>query len=81
MAPEEIKNILEAGIEGAEASVTGDGNKYEATIISNAFEGMNMVKKHQLVYAQLNEHIASGAIHALTIKAYTPAEWEALQSG
>lgn len=81
MAPEEIKKILEAGIPGAQASVTGDGNKYEATIISEAFDGLNMVKKHQLVYAQLNEHISSGAIHALTIKAYTPAEWEALQAG
>jgi acid stress-induced BolA-like protein IbaG/YrbA len=29
-----------------------------------------------MVYAAVNEHIASGAIHALTIKAYTPAEWQ-----
>jgi acid stress-induced BolA-like protein IbaG/YrbA len=77
MNPEDIVNIIESGIEGSQATVTADGNKYEATIISNAFEGLNLVKKHQLVYALLNEHITSGAIHALTIKAYTPAEWEA----
>jgi acid stress-induced BolA-like protein IbaG/YrbA len=77
MNPEDIVKIIESGIDGSKASVTADGNKYEATIISDAFEGLNLVKKHQLVYALLNEHISSGVIHALTIKAYTPAEWEA----
>jgi acid stress-induced BolA-like protein IbaG/YrbA len=77
MHPEEIEQIIESNLEGSKATVTADGNKYEATIISDAFEGLSLVKKHQLVYALLNEHIASGVIHALSIKAYTPAEWEA----
>jgi len=77
MNPEDIVKIIESGIDGSKATVTADGNKYEATIVSDAFEGLNLVKKHQLVYALLNEHITSGVIHALTIKAYTPAEWEA----
>lgn len=77
MNPEEIKQIIESGLEGSKATITADGNKYEATIISEAFEGLSPVKKHQLVYALLNQHIASGVIHALSIKAYTPAEWEA----
>jgi len=76
MNPEDIVKIIESGIDGSKATVTADGNKYEATIISDAFDGLNLVKKHQLVYALLNEHINSGVIHALTIKAYTPAEWE-----
>jgi acid stress-induced BolA-like protein IbaG/YrbA len=78
MNPEDIEKIIESGIENSKATVTADGNKYEATIISDAFEGLSLVKKHQLVYSLLNEHIASGVIHALTINAYTPAEWEAL---
>jgi len=77
MNPEDIAKIIESGIKGSKATVTADGNKYEATVISDAFEGLNLVKKHQLVYALLNEHITSGVVHALTIKAYTPAEWEA----
>jgi len=77
MNPEDIVKIIESGIDGSKATVTADGNKYEATIVSDAFEGLNLVKKHQLVYALLNEYITSGVIHALTIKAYTPAEWEA----
>ncbi len=75
MNPEEIKQLIEAGISGAQAQVTGESGKYEATVISDAFAGLNMVKQHQLVYSTVNEHIASGALHALTIKAYTPQEW------
>lgn len=76
MDPEQIKQLIEAGIAGSKATVTGDGGKYEATVISDAFAGLSMLKEHQLVYATVNEHIASGALHALTIKAYTPGEWE-----
>ena len=76
MEPEEIKQLIESGITDSQAIVTGESGKYEAIVISSAFEGMTMVKEHQLVYATVNEHITSGALHALTIKAYTPSEWE-----
>lgn len=79
MDPEQIKQLIEAGIADSQATVTGDGGKYEAIVVSPAFDGLSMLKEHQLVYATVNEHIASGALHALTIKAYTPSEWEAMQ--
>ncbi|MCL4156138.1 UNVERIFIED_CONTAM: hypothetical protein GTU68_040399 [Idotea baltica] len=72
----EIKKLIEDGIIDSEAIVTGDGGKYEATVISSAFEGLSMLKEHQLVYKTVNAQIASGELHALTIKAYTPEEWE-----
>lgn len=80
MHPDEIKRLIEAGLPGAQAFVTGDGYKYEATVVSPAFEDLTMVKEQQLVYATVREQIASGALHALTIKAYTPAEWQALHT-
>jgi acid stress-induced BolA-like protein IbaG/YrbA len=80
MNPDEIKKLIEAGIPDSEALVTGEEGKYEATVVSPAFEGLTMVKKHQKVYSTVNEHIASGALHALTIKTYTPEEWQT-QSG
>ena len=80
MEPEEIKKLIEAGITDCQATVTGDGGKYEATVVSPEFEGLTMLKEHKLVYATVNEHIASGALHALTIKAYTPSEWEEMNS-
>jgi acid stress-induced BolA-like protein IbaG/YrbA len=79
METSEIKQLIENGIDGSEVIVTGDGGKYEATVISSAFEGLTMLKEHQLVYATVNEHIMSGALHALTIKAYTPEEWKQQQ--
>lgn len=79
MEPDEIKKLIEEGISQSQAIVTGESGKYEAIVISPEFEGLTMVKEHQMVYATVNEHIASGALHALSIKAYTPGEWEKLK--
>lgn len=76
MEPSEIKMLIEAGLPGSEAIVTGDGSHFEAIVVSNAFEGLSMVKEQQLVYGTLGDRITSGAVHALSIKAYTPQEWE-----
>jgi len=75
-----VKSIIEAGINGCEATVTADGSKYTAIVVSDEFEGKTMVAEQKMVYALVNEHIQSGAIHALTIKAYTEAEWAARNS-
>lgn len=76
MSPQEIKALIEQGIEGATAHVEGEGNKFQATVVSARFAGLSPVKKQQMIYATLNEHIASGAIHAVTLEALTPEEWE-----
>ncbi len=70
-----FSDLVESSIEGAKADVTGDGSKFEAQVVSDQFDGMATLKRHKLVYAVLDEHIKSGAIHALSIKAYTPGEW------
>ena len=80
MNAEQIKQLIESGIDGAQATVKGEEGKFEAIVISDSFEGFNMVKQHQLVYSTVNEYISSGELHALTIKAYTRAEWEAQES-
>lgn len=74
MNPDDIRKIIEENLADSQATVTGDGSKFEAIVISPAFAGLNTVKRHQLVYKLLNEQIASGAIHALTIKTFTPEE-------
>ena len=76
MTVDEIKNLIEAGIPDSKALVTGAEGKYEATVISDQFEGLSMVKEHQLVYSTVKQQIASGELHALTIKAFTPSEWD-----
>ena len=80
METTEVKRIIEAGIAGCEATVTADGSKYTAVVVSDEFEGKTMVAEQKMVYALVNEHIISGAIHALTIKAFTESEWAAKNS-
>ena len=80
METTEVKKIIEAGISGSEVTVTADGGKYTAVIVSDEFEGKTMVAEQKMVYALVNDHIQSGAIHALTIKAYTKSEWAALNT-
>ncbi len=70
---------IEQSITGAKATVTGDGSKFEAEVIADEFEGLAPLKRHKLVYAVLDEYIKSGAIHALTIRAFTNSEWQEKQ--
>ena len=76
MENEEVQQLIKAGLPGADVKVTGDGSHFEALVISEAFEGMSPVAQQKMVYATLGEHITSGSLHALTIKAYTPEKWE-----
>jgi len=68
LAIEVIKEKIEKGIPGAKVQVNGDGYKYEASVISKEFEGLNTMKQHQMVYACVNELITSGELHALSLK-------------
>ncbi len=80
MTVDEIKNLIEAGIPNSKVIVTGAEGKYEATVISDQFDGMSMVKEHQLVYSTVKSQIASGELHALTIKTFTIEEWNTQNS-
>ena len=44
----------------------------QVTVISSEFNGLSLVKQHQLVYSALKEQLASEAIHALALKTETP---------
>ena len=75
MTPNEIKEMIEAGIGGAEAIVEGDGSHFMAKVISDEFAGLPMIKQHKLVYATLGDSMES-AIHALSIQTFTTEAWE-----
>ena len=50
------------------------GNDHlQVTVISSEFNGLSLVKQHQLVYSALKEELASEAIHALALKTGTPS--------
>ena len=74
MNPEEIDKALSAEFEGADITAAGADGKYQVRIISDAFAGLNAVKRQQSVYRVLNPHIASGAIHAISMQLLTREE-------
>lgn len=78
MTPEEIKALIEAGLPGAQAQVTGDGRHFEAVVVSDAFAQKPMLQQHRMVYAALGDKMATEEIHALSMRTYTRDEWNKL---
>ena len=58
--------------------VDGDGQHFQALVVSEAFSGKSRVARHQLVYAALGDRMRE-EIHALSIRTLTPAEWRELK--
>ncbi|NIB41866.1 BolA/IbaG family iron-sulfur metabolism protein [Pseudomaricurvus alkylphenolicus] len=75
MQPEEIKALLQEQIADSQVEVNVEGSHVNVVVVSPAFEGLTPVKKQQLVYGVLSDQIASGAIHAVNMKTYTPEQW------
>ena len=61
-------------LENVSVKVETDGYQYQVVAVGEVFEGLNAVKRQQLIYGCLNEYIIDGTIHAVTIKTYTPSE-------
>lgn len=76
VAPESVKSSIEAGLACEHLEVVGDGEHFQALVVSGAFEGKNRVQRHQLVYQALGERIRE-EIHALSMRTLTPEEWQA----
>jgi len=74
MTSDDIKKLIEKAMPNSAVTVSGDGSKFETTIVSTKFAGMKTIDRHRLVYGVLADHISTGEIHALTIKAFTPEE-------
>jgi len=54
---------------------TGTRDHLMIRIVSQAFNGKNLLERHRLVYQALDEPLKDGRIHALEIKqAQTPEE-------
>ncbi|MEM9621351.1 MAG: BolA/IbaG family iron-sulfur metabolism protein [Pseudomonadota bacterium] len=70
---QEISERLLAEFPDAEIAVELDGNRALLSVTSSRFEDMSRVQKQQAVYACVADYIASGDLHAVTIKAQTPA--------
>jgi len=74
MQANELQALISNGMADAEVMVKGDGDHFEAVVISPQFEGKTMVEQHRLVYGTLGDRMGN-EIHALALQTCTPEEW------
>ena len=75
ITPEQIKEILEQKLKGADISVedmTGTSDHFEARVTWEVFRGKGLIEQHQLVNQALSGPLEDGRIHALKIKTLIP---------
>ncbi len=76
MQTTEIEALLKQQLDLTEVHVKADGSHYNVIAVGACFADLSRVKKQQLVYKPLMATIADGTMHAVSIKAFTPAEWQ-----
>ncbi len=74
VTPESIQNGIAAGLACERVEVNGDGQHFQALVVSKDFAGKSRIQRHQLVYAALGERMRE-EIHALSMKTLTPEEF------
>ena len=75
MQAHEIEQLIKTALPDAQIEIrdlVGDGDHYEATVVSAAFKGKSRVQQHQIVYAALKGQMG-GQLHALALKTSAPA--------
>ncbi len=72
-----IEQLVKQGIPDGQVFIEGTGCDLTVIVISERFTDLTAVKKQQLVQATLTAPLASRKLHALTVRAYTPNEWQA----
>jgi acid stress-induced BolA-like protein IbaG/YrbA len=76
VTPESIERSIAAGVACERVQVVGDGQHFQALVVSKDFAGKSRVARHQLVYAALGERMRE-EVHALSMKTLTPEEFAA----
>jgi acid stress-induced BolA-like protein IbaG/YrbA len=80
ISPQQVEKMIKEGLPDAQVQVqdlTGGGDHYQVTVVSSQFADKRLVQQHQLVYGALQQALSSEAIHALALKTYSPADWQA----
>ena len=83
ITPEEIKQTLAKSLPVSlieTQDLTGGGDHWQLIVVSPAFEGKGLLEQHRLVNEALKEPMNDQRIHALSLKTFSPAQWEKLGS-
>ncbi len=76
MAASEIEEMIRAALPDATVEIVdlaGDGDHYQARIVSERFRGLSRIRQHQLVYQALGGRMG-GELHALQLSTGVPNE-------
>ena len=76
MSAEQIEAMIRDALPDVEVRITdlaGDGNHYQAHVISPAFRGRSRVQQHQMVYEALGGRMG-GELHALALTTAVPGD-------
>ena len=72
--PDQVAELIRAGLPGADVRVQSDDNThFAARVVSKDFSGKRSIARHQLIYKTLGE-LMGREIHAMSIEALTPDE-------
>ena len=74
VSPEQVRTYIQENLQCDHVSVHGDGQHFEAVIVSAEFRGKSRVQQHQVVYRALGDRMRE-EIHALSMKTYSPEDW------
>jgi acid stress-induced BolA-like protein IbaG/YrbA len=81
ISAERVEAMIKAEMPDANVqALSHDGEHFEVTVISSLFAGKGRVQQHQMVFKAVHEAMATEAIHALSLKTYTPESWATVQS-
>ena len=75
VTPEQVRSYIEQHLKCERVQVNGDGQHFEALIVSLLFRGQSRVQRYQLVYQALGDRMRE-EVHALSMKTLTPEEFE-----
>ena len=74
LTPESVKTYIQENLACEHVEVAGDGQHFEAVIVSPEFRDKNRVQQHQIVYRALGDRMRE-EIHALSMRTLTPEQW------
>ena len=76
LSPAHLEVVNESGMHSVPK---GSETHFKVLVVSPAFEGLGPVDRHRKVNALLAPEFAAG-LHALSLRALTPAQWEREQA-
>lgn len=74
MLADDVRAAILAALPDCQIEMEGEGCNFSIAVVTPAFEGLSAVKRQQAVYAAVQHWLASGELHALSLRTYTPAE-------